>query len=173
MPITLKAIVLAGPLLDVKQIEREAKALIDAQTGYGKDQYEKTTEEWDTKPDFQVKRASRTGQTIMGSVTTDNEVFIYVDQGTRPHIITARRAPMLAFQTGYKAKTVPKQFRSRAGGKFGPWARKYSVRHPGTEARGWTEILADEIHDGLVDGMVDIMLGLARKSRQVRTVKRG
>lgn len=172
MPLKLKAIVLVGPLLDIGRIEADTKKAINEQTSYGKRQYEKTVVDWDKKPVFEQNRARRRGQVIYGSVDTDNEVFIYVDQGTRPHIITARRAPMLVFQTGYKAKTTPKRFRSRAGGKFGPYARKFSVRHPGTEARGWTEILADEIHEGLTKDMVKIMLRLARDARRKRTTKK-
>jgi hypothetical protein len=76
-----------------------------------------------------------------GSTKAVNK-WVWTDQGTRPHLIRARRAPRLRFQTGYVPSTTPKKFTSRRSRRFGPTVRPKVVRHPGTKARGWTELLS-------------------------------
>ena len=68
-------------------------------------------------------------------VGTDNEVYHYVDEGTRPHIIRPVRASRLRFKSGYNAKTKPRKIGSQAGGAFGDTVYAMQVRHPGSKAR--------------------------------------
>src|SRR5574342_267089 len=67
-----------------------------------KAEFEITTFTWSNKPDFEIE-PSGTGFTIR----TDDEIYGYVDQGTRAHTIVPRRAPRLHFFTPYQAKTSP------------------------------------------------------------------
>jgi hypothetical protein len=74
-------------------------------------------------------------------VTTDDEIYNYVDKGTRAHIIRPRNANVLAFQGGYQAKTMPRVIASRPGGRSGPTVYAMEVHHPGTKAREFSKII--------------------------------
>jgi len=65
-----------------------------------------------------------------------------VDEGTRPHIICAKRAKRLRFPSGYYAKTTPGIIGSVAGGSYGPDIYRVCVMHPGFEARRFSQIIA-------------------------------
>lgn len=102
--------------------------------------FEETTKTWTNKPEFQVVYAVRpNGPEVL--VGTDNEIYRYVNEGTKPHPIFPVRAKALRFQAGYVAKTVPGQLFSRAGGSFGNVVFRPYVMHPGTEARNFDDII--------------------------------
>ena len=52
-------------------------------------------------------------------VGTDNEIYGYVDEGTRDHYVPKTGTALMAFRPGYKAKTAPGKIGSGAGGAFG------------------------------------------------------
>jgi hypothetical protein len=117
--------------------------LLNALRAEGRDvkkEYEKTTATWKRKPEFEVL-IGLTGRDASVLVGTDDEVYGYVDQGTRPHVIRARNAPRLRFQSGYKAKTAPRRIESKAGGPFGPVVYAKQVMHPGTQAREFSQTI--------------------------------
>lgn len=58
------------------------------------------------------------------AIATDDAVFAYQNDGTRPHTIAPRRKTILRFQSG--GATV--------------WARR--VHHPGTTPQRWTTTIA-------------------------------
>jgi hypothetical protein len=96
----------------------------------------KTYATWDHKP-RPVVRVSRAGV----DVRIDDEIWGYVDKGTRPHVIRARRAAVLAFTSGYSAKTRPGSIIATSGGPTGDARFAKEVQHPGTKARGFTRRL--------------------------------
>lgn len=99
--------------------------------------HEKTVSTWETKPRFTVKVSAREIE-----VRTDDEIWAYVDRGTKPHVIRPKRpGGMLRFRSGYAAKTRPGSIISGPGGASGPvvWAKE--VQHPGTKARGFSRRL--------------------------------
>lgn len=89
------------------------------------------------KPDFRIKRIT-TGVYAAG---TDDRIYNYLDKGTRPHIIRAKRAKVLRFNSNFKSKTVPGRLNPRAGKNTGPAAFAKQVKHPGTKPRGFTRII--------------------------------
>lgn len=110
----------------------------------------KTTKTWNgEKPKFEsligLERPPGSASVLTGPTGSDKAVnkWVWLNDGTRPHVIAARRKPRLAFQTeGFKAKTVPGKFTSGRGRRAsGAWAYPVKVRHPGTKARGWSELL--------------------------------
>lgn len=102
--------------------------------------FEETTKTWTNKPEFQVVYAVRpNGPEVL--VGTDDKIYGYVNEGTKPHPIFPVRAKALRFQTGYVAKTVPGQLFSLAGGAFGDVVHRPYVMHPGTEARNFDDII--------------------------------
>ncbi len=86
-------------------------------------------------------------------VGTDDEIYGYVNDGTRAHIIKARRAPRLAFKTGFTPKTTPRQIGSRKGGVSGNLVRPKQVRHPGTKARKFSKTIAARRQGGFTKAM--------------------
>ena len=103
--------------------------------------FEETTKTWKHKPKF-VETV--TGGKGLGGfaieVTTTDEIYGYVDQGTKPHIIRPKKpGGMLAFASAFSPKTKPRVLGSTAG-HVGPVDTfRQEVQHPGTEAREFTK----------------------------------
>lgn len=95
--------------------------------------FEKTTATWQHQVVFAIARVG-TGYVV----STSDEVYGFVDLGTRPHRIEGN----LAFQSNYVAKTQPRVIGSGAGGATGPMVYAQGVDHPGTRARLFTETIA-------------------------------
>lgn len=112
-----------------------------------KKEFEKTTATWKgAKPTFEI---------AIGLTGTDAIVLIgpagnqkgaqkwgWLNDGTEAHIIKAKNAPNLVFQTGFTPKTKVKTFSSVAGSSSPPWRATKQVKHPGTEPRAWTGEIA-------------------------------
>lgn len=99
--------------------------------------FKSTTRTWEHKPQF-VTQVAQSGNDYVVVSGTDSAIFLYVDAGTRPHIIKAKRSKYLAFQGGYRAKTRVGIIGSQEGGAFGEMQYAQQVKHPGTKARKFT-----------------------------------
>ena len=75
------------------------------------------------------------------SISVDDQVWNWLDQGTRAHRIVARRAKRLRFFGGYRAKTRPGFIGSQAGSSSGGPVFRQVVNHPGTKARSWSKLI--------------------------------
>jgi len=86
------------------------------------------------------------------TVTYSGGTLGYIDKGTKPRIITAKRAPYLVFRTGYQPLTLPGKgafgggssglTRRVIGGPVGPtggWVKKKQVHHKGIRPRNVTK----------------------------------
>lgn len=102
--------------------------------------YEQTTRTWTNAPDHEMAM-TQTKEEIKATNLTDDEIYYYAHNGTKAHPIVPKRKPMLIFKNGYRAKTTPGVLRSKQGGAFGKTVVAHAVQHPGTKARGWTDIL--------------------------------
>ena len=112
--------------------------------------FEATTKTWKHKPQF-VKEVDVKTSPVQVLVGTDDEIYRYVDEGTKPHPIFAgiytgkSNKKALAFQWGgkgsYKAKTSPGVIGSRSGGPSGPFVAFPYVQHPGTKARNFDKMI--------------------------------
>lgn len=121
-------------------------ALLDGLKDVAKDvdtDFAKTYATWKSKPKFrtQVELRDRGGRF---EVSTDDEIYRYMDEGTRPHIIRPRHAQRLAFRGNYNAKTTPRVIGSTQGGASGPDVFANVVHHPGTKAREFAITLRDK-----------------------------
>lgn len=125
------------------------------------DRLEDSTSTWDHKPEFTIK------QTNDGvEISTDSKIFPMVDQGTPPHVIEPKSANVLAFQSGYAAKSQPRVAAASPGGASGPMVYTDHVDHPGTQGRHFTEtifremqaILPDEIQEALAESIAEVGL---------------
>jgi len=99
--------------------------------------FEKTTAGWQHPVTFAIttEGADRT-------ISTSDEIWGYVDAGTRPHVIVAKRARVLRFATGGRPKTQPGRITSGTGAKGSAVVFRPRVNHPGTKARLFSQQIA-------------------------------
>lgn len=102
--------------------------------------FDATTRTWSNKPGFKDEFQSRPNRLRFFTGTSD-EVYTYVSEGTKAHVIRPKRAKMLRFQGTYSAKTSPGVIGSSSGGSSGPVVYSTGVRHPGTKARKFDEAI--------------------------------
>lgn len=107
--------------------------------------FRRTVATWEHKPTFRVMaKVFKVGSRIVSiTVGTDDEIYGYVSHGTKPHVIRAKPGGVLAFPSGYQAKTKPGRFLSGKGERFGPTVAAKEVKHPGTEPRKFDELVAE------------------------------
>lgn len=109
-----------------------------------KHDFQRTTKTWEHKPKFEVE-VSLSGPGPVVMVGTDDKIYGYVNEGTKPHLIMAgiytgkSKKKVLAFPEGYTAKTVPGVLDAKDGGPHGDVILRPYVHHPGTEARRFDE----------------------------------
>ncbi len=109
-------------------------------------EFEKTTRTWKgVKPKFEVLigLTGKDATVIVGPTGSDKAVlkWVWIDEGTRPHKIRAKNAPLLKFRSGFSPKTLPNKIASFPSGSFGSFVSKKEVNHPGTKPRNFTTIV--------------------------------
>lgn len=101
--------------------------------------FEQTTATWNKKPKFDVN-LSLEGNTPSIEVTTKDEVYGYVDQGTKAHFVAPVKAKALAFRLGGSPKTKPGVIGSSGGGgSSGPVVFSQGHTVSGIKARGFSK----------------------------------
>lgn len=128
-----------------------------------KKDYEATVATWDTDVKFKEQVSLKESAPSI-SITTDNEVYRYVNEGTKPHIIEPVRAKRLRFQSGYNAKTTPGVLSSKNGGANGDTVFSMRVKHPGTKARKFDEAVNQKWEKQLRADLKDAMKRARQKS---------
>lgn len=78
---------------------------------------------------------------ISRRIELPGKIYGFVDHGTRPHRIKAKRAATLAFPTGYKRKTRKGRIAAGQGGPSGGTAFAKEVKHPGSRAGKMSETI--------------------------------
>ena len=134
------------------QVDKFRVAILDELRAEGVDQgkeLKKTVTGWKgDKPKFEslIGLDSQGASVATGPTGSDKGVqkWVWLDEGTRAHVIRARRARRLRFRSGgFRAKTSVGKFESGAGrAASGPYRFPLSVQHPGTKARGWSALLS-------------------------------
>jgi hypothetical protein len=97
------------------------------------------------KPNFVVDLEDEGDDVVMfvgveGKSEAD-DIWGYLNDGTNPHMIFPRRARLLRFKVPYQAGSSPGTLRtgpSRTGNRV---VYAGAVKHPGTKARDWTEVV--------------------------------
>jgi len=129
----IKVIVPKGLLFYPDKILRAVENSLDGASEGARIDFEATVDTWDSKPKFYIAR-SRLSRFIF----TDNTIYSYVNDGTRPHIIQPKNpdGSLFFFGKGFRAKTRVMALRSNKGAKATKDPVKTQiVHHPGTEAR--------------------------------------
>lgn len=106
--------------------------------------FELTTATWNHQVEFEQLVSIGANGDIEIFVGTDDEIYGYVNNGTKPHEIRPIRASVLAFPSGYNAKTQPGKMVSRSGGSYGETVFAKRVMHPGTEARNFDKTITKD-----------------------------
>jgi hypothetical protein len=136
--IKLKPIIPKRRVLDPRAQQRAIdQGMDDAAAGALAD-FQSTTASWDTQVTFQVKKQADGTRTI----STDNTIWLFGDEGTKPHDIVAKKIALRFPGGGFTPKTRPGFIGSSGGGSGGgtPVFRG-RVHHPGTKPRGWSKLI--------------------------------
>lgn len=104
------------------------------------------TAAWSHRPSISAEVIFHGGSDVELRVTIDDQIYAWVSQGTRPHVIRPKgQGYPLRFQAGYKAKTIPGSLTPSGGGPFGPQVAAFEVHHPGTQPRRFVETATDKV----------------------------
>lgn len=135
MKISLEPIKPKKDLLNPKRyIDAVAKATTESKDGVKAD-FKKTTSTWEHQPQWYTTRRGTDWY-----IGTKDEIYGYVDLGTKAHVIRAKTKKGLAFfRTGFKPKSRVNYIASYKGQKATKnFTRPMSVMHPGTKARNFS-----------------------------------
>ena len=126
--------------IDERAMKRSLQSVLDTTAKDVKKDFEKTTATWNHNPRFSIFR-SRSWER---EISTDSEIYGYVDEGTSPHEIRPRNR-VLVFKGSYRPKTRIRTIGASSGGSSGaPVFTSKPVQHPGTEAREFSDMLQQE-----------------------------
>lgn len=117
---------------EMNQIAREIQA-----------DFEDTVVGWEEEVNFTVRKRIGFGSKLVVRVETDNQIYIWVNSGTKKHEIPGYgmiNDPPLAFREAYSPMTVPGSLESRSASEYGDLLfRGYVLEHPGIEPRRFDE----------------------------------
>jgi hypothetical protein len=118
------------------------KTAVQKSANLTKRDLESTTRTWTHKPKFAVIVEENASLYSVFAGTND-QIYRYVDEGTKAHDIKPKRSKYLRFSSGYKAKTRVGIIGSQEGGSFGDnvFSEK-GVRHPGFAGRHFIDLIA-------------------------------
>lgn len=139
---TMKAIKIPRNLFNTAQLERAIENALTGSAKAAKVDFDVTTQTWTKRPEFTID--SEPGKR---TISTDNEIYGYVNDGTPPHPIVAKNAPTLVFGVPFKAKTAVRVIGSGAGSKGATIRRPKAVQHPGTDAREFDQVIKEKWDD--------------------------
>lgn len=138
MTIGIKPILPKRPMFDQAKFDRAVPRTLNRVNDGIEDDFKATY----PKPKYDKRRASLTKP--IASTSSNDDILRFNVRGTRPHIIRARRARSLRFQTGYRRKVTRGKIGRRAGGSFGSVAFRKVVRHPGQQGTNLDKTIADK-----------------------------
>lgn len=120
------------------------RGMRDAAEAVKKD-FDLTTQGWNHDVEFTIEEAGDYDLTV----STDDEIWGWVDEGTDPHIIMPKKAKRLRFATGGTPKTRVGSIISGAGARGSTVVFRGAVRHPGTKARDFSGQIAKKWRRGV------------------------
>lgn len=128
-----------------------------------KGDFEDVTRTWNHKPKFIIRVMERGGRLGI-TVSTSDVIFMYVNYGTKAHVIRPKRAKALVYRSGYQAKTRPGFIGSKPGGATGATVIAQEVHHPGSPARKFDVVIARRRQKSLQSKMDRAFAIAARKA---------
>lgn len=152
----LKVIVPRRLVYNPDKVNRAVNDALDDAAKEVRLDFDETVSSWDTPVRFITY--SRSGERI---VSTKSDIYRFVNDGTKKHKITAKRAKALAFGLGGAPKTRAGLIGSGPGHAGGATAFAKSVMHPGIKARKfnkaiktkWQKLLPKLLQDAINDAL--------------------
>lgn len=132
----MKVLIPKGLVFNAPKLARAVENTLEAAAKDVKVDFGVTTQTWKQKPEFTIER--KTAERI---VSTQDEIYGYVSEGTRPHVITARGRGGLVFGVPSSPKTHVRAIGSGRGSRGTTIVHARQVHHPGTEAREFEEVI--------------------------------
>ena len=143
----LKIKVIKPAQMNIKGLQRDLLKQVEAEGKELEKLFNQTTQTWKgEKPTF-VSISTVSGQDAFVKTAPRGskkgvQKWIWGDEGTRRHVIKAKRKTLAFRQGGFKSKTTPGRIKSRAGSPAsGPTRFPKKVNHPGTKPRKWTPLI--------------------------------
>lgn len=132
-------------ILNPQLLERRLYDALDQTGNIIRSDFRKTTATWKRPVSFHKTGPRKLKGELEVIVSTDNEIYSYVEYGTKPHpIVPKKKGGRLVFRAKYKSKTRPRLIGSRRGGSSGPIVIARRVMHPGTQPRQFSATIAKE-----------------------------
>lgn len=122
-----------GVLRDARIRARVKKAMQEMGPEIQED-FEKTTATWEHEPKFHIKLTDFSDGLSL-EVYTQDQIYAWVNDGTRPYRIYPKNAWMLVFPGTFRPKTTPRVIGSGPGYSGGDLQFRPYVYHPGIESR--------------------------------------
>lgn len=135
----MTAILPKGLVFNASKLARAIENTLEGAAKDVKVDFGVTTQTWKVRPAFTIER--ETGRRI---VATDDDIYGFVDEGTPPHVITAHGPGGLVFGMPSSPKTSVRVIGSKAGSRGSTIVRTHQVHHPGTEARAFSDEIAEK-----------------------------
>lgn len=117
-----------------KALQKAIKAAVKAEAKAVRKDLLQPTTTWAHDVDVTI---DETGENSY-EVSTQDEIYGYVDKGTKPHKIRPKRAKALRFNSKFKAKTTPNSLKAGKGFSKPPTRFAQEVSHPGSKPRKFT-----------------------------------
>lgn len=124
-------------LLDREKLRAELEMALNKTVVRAYNAYGQVTLGWNHNVDFNAVPLP-----LERIITSPDEIFNYVEFGTRPHEIVAKNAPNLVFRPGTTPKTYPGVLASYPSIPGNSIIAKHRVHHPGTEPRHFSAEVA-------------------------------
>lgn len=154
----VKAIATQPNLLSPQEFLTALNAGLDEAALEVKAEFEKTTETWVHKPEFTIT----TEQPLQRTIQTTDQIYTWLDQGTRPHIIEPATKLALRFTIPFAPKTQKNVIGSYGGNRGDTVVFSKSVRNPGISPREFAETISRAFDtDGRLSKIIQAQIDLA------------
>lgn len=127
-------------IANTSRLQSNIKQALDESAKGVQADFDRTTSTWQRDVTFEIVNTAEYAR-IIG---TDDEIYGYVNDGTKPHIIRPKTAKALVFGVGGSAKTRPRTIGSTSGSKGNTIVAAKVVHHPGSDARQFDEVIEDK-----------------------------
>jgi len=141
MKVKISLLPLPKDMFNASDIAKRINNALDQSSRAVKVDYRTTTKTWKTDVKFKIT----TPKEFERLIATDSDIYNFVSGGTKPHIIEPKRAQFLRFTWGgkgsYKPATRPEYIGSKKAKVTGKVNYRKRVKHPGTKARNFPEVI--------------------------------
>lgn len=124
--------------LDPKVLDKAILKSLDIMQDMVADDFKKTYATWNHKPRFLKLKI----KPYVREISTNDQIYNWVNKGTRPHIIVPTRGKVLAFPKSSRPKTRVRYIASYSGSKSKGKRYAKVVHHPGTKAREFDIVIS-------------------------------